>query len=135
MPESEIELVFDGGSAGNPGTAYGSFRWRPPGGKLRPARRLWFGHGTNNQAEYKSLIEGLKWVLSELDRAGLDPGDLRLRVRGDSRLVLKQIAGEWKVKNAKLRELRTEAVRLLNRFGPVNLIHQDRAESVRSLGH
>ena len=129
------ELIFDGGSVGNPGESYGSFRWRCGDTPLSIPTRRRFGHGTNNQAEYKALIDGLLALLDELSSAGADPAITTLVIRGDSRLVLKQLAGEWKVKNAVLRKLNAQAQPLLAQFGDVKLVHQTRAETVRALGH
>ena len=129
------ELIFDGGSAGNPGDSYGSFRWSLAGGPLSPPSRLRFGYGTNNQAEYKALIEGLKSLLDELSSSGTSPVDVELVIRGDSRLILKQLAGDWKVKNAALRKLHSSAYSLMAKFGKVQMLHQARSETVRTLGH
>lgn len=120
---------------GNPGDAYGSFRWRLAEGPLSSPGRRRFGHGTNNQAEYKALIEGLKSLLNELSSNGTSPTDVELGILGDSRLVLKQLAGEWKVKNATLRKLHSTARALVAQFGGVQFIHQARSETVRALGH
>jgi len=128
-------LIFDGGSVGNPGDSYGSFRWKIAEGKLSPPSRRRFGHGTNNQAEYMALIDGLKALISELSSANLDPDDIALEIRGDSRLVLKQLAGEWKVKNAALRKLHAAARPLISQFGEIQMVHQARSETVRALGH
>lgn len=129
------KLIFDGGSVGNPGDSYGSFRWKIADGKLsRPSRRH-FGHGTNNQAEYMAMIEGIKALIAELSSAKLNPNEIALEIRGDSRLVLKQLAGEWKVKNAALRKLHASAQSLIKQFGEVQMVHQTRSETVRALGH
>ena len=59
----ELTIVFDGGSLGNPGKGYGSYRLRPPGGEWEAAVRLDFGGGvTNNEAEYRSLLGALEEV-------------------------------------------------------------------------
>jgi ribonuclease HI len=129
------ELIFDGGSIGNPGESYGSFRWKLSKGPLSAPGRRRFGNGTNNQAEYKALIEGLKSLLSELSAKGTDPHEVELTIRGDSRLVLKQLSREWKVKNATLRQLHSRADSLIREFGTVRFIHQARSETLRTLGH
>jgi probable phosphoglycerate mutase len=82
-----------------------------------------------------ALIEGLKALIAELSSAQSDPEQVALEIRGDSKLVLKQLAGEWKVKNAVLRKLHSQAQSLLNQFGEVRLVHQARSETVRALGH
>lgn len=128
-------LVFDGGSIGNPGAAYGSYRVQRTGGPPQPVSRLTFGHGTNNEAEYKALIAGLQGLKSELAKAGLRPGDVGLEIRGDSQLVIEQLRGAWKVKNPRMAALHREAEGLLAAFADVRLVHQDRRRSVRVLGH
>ncbi len=129
------KLVFDGGSVGNPGDCYGSFRWKIADGQIsRPSRRR-FGYGTNNQAEYRGLIEGLEALIDELSSTQSKPDEVALEIRGDSRLVLKQLAGEWKVKNPALRKLHGSAQSLINQFGEVQMVHQARSETVRALGH
>lgn len=135
MGAKQYELIFDGGSIGNPGSAYGSYRWKAKGGRAVSPERLAFGRGTNNQAEYKALIAGLQRLLGELDHRGVQTADVILEVRGDSRLVIMQLSGEWKVKNAVLKVLHGEASQLLSIFGEVKLVHQTRARTVRALGH
>lgn len=131
----EVTLVFDGGSRGNPGPAYGSYALRWPGQPPGAPRRLRFAPGTNNEAEYRALLAGLEGVLRELPARGLEPGRMRLIVRGDSQLVLRQLEGVWKAKQQHLRALRDQALRLLAAFGEVRYAHQPRAVSVRQLGH
>jgi len=128
-------LIFDGGSIGNPGAAYGSYRLQRFGEAPQPVSRLTFGHGTNNDAEYKALIAALQGLQAELSRAGLRPADVALEVRGDSRLVLEQLRGTWKIKNPRMAALHRQAQDLLDPFGEVRLAHQARQRSVRVLGH
>ena len=120
---------------GNPGDCYGSFRWKIADGPLsRPSRRR-FGFGTNNQAEYWALIEGLAELIEELSTLNSKPDEIALEIRGDSSLVLRQLAGDWKVKNAALRKLHASALYLIKQFAEVELVHQARSETVRALGH
>ena len=120
---------------GNPGDCYGSFRWKIADGPLsRPSRRR-FGYGTNNQAEYWALIEGLAELIEELSTSNSKPDEIALEIRGDSSLVLRQLAGDWKVKNTALRKLHASALGLIKQFAEVELVHQARSETVRALGH
>ncbi len=135
MGPGRYELVFDGGSRGNPGPAYGSFRIRPIGGRPRQAERLRFEYGTNNEAEYWSLIHGLQALLKYLSGEGTDPLEVSLEVRGDSRLVINQLKGEWKAKDQRMRALRDEALGLLGKFRRVRLVHQGREKSFEILHH
>jgi ribonuclease HI len=130
-----VTLYFDGGSRGNPGPTYGSYLIKSPGLPTSPVKRFSWGSGTNNEAEYRSLISGLRGLLSTLHEHDLDPAGIRLRVAGDSSLVLNQLAGEWKVKSPRMRELLDEASPLLARFAEVSFEHHNRKVSVQVLGH
>lgn len=125
-------IVFDGGSLGNPGDGYGSYRLAEPGGDWLPPVKLDYGSPvTNNEAEYRTLTEGLR-ALAEL--CG-DPSSARVVVLGDSRLVLEQLAGRWRVRAANLRPFHAEAKAEVGRFGEVELRWQGRERSVELLGH
>jgi probable phosphoglycerate mutase len=128
-------LAFDGGSRGNPGQAYGSFRIHRKGSRATASRRLRFGRGTNNEAEYWALLAGLRALLARLGEEGTDPQHVRLEIRGDSLLVIRQLQGEWKAKDARMRELRDQARRVTEGFGGVRLVHQERSRSVAMFGH
>ncbi|HEY70316.1 MAG TPA: ribonuclease HI family protein [Anaerolineae bacterium] len=131
----KVTLVFDGGSKGNPGPTYGSYWLTSRGLKQEPVQRMVWGEGTNNEAEYRSLIQGLRGLLKRLRKKGIDAKKIALLIKGDSKLVLNQVAGNWKTKNPRLRELRDEALPLTKRFGEIRFVHQERSESVKILGH
>ncbi len=132
---NEYILVFDGGSKGNPGLSYGSYRIQEKGRKpFRPVR-IKFGRGTNNEAEYKALIAGLKALIDKVESEGIDPAVCLVEVRGDSQLVLNQLSGSWKVKNLRMRTLWDQAQDLLSRFDDRRLRHQSRDRTVEILGH
>ena len=135
MSSADFSLIFDGGSRGNPGEAYGSFRLQRPGEKPPPAERLRFVQGTSNEAEYWALIAGLQRLHQELRRSGLEPTAVRLKASGDSRLVINQVNGTWKTRNPRMRSLHRQARRLLDPLGEVHLRHHPRRVSVRALGH
>lgn len=129
-------IVFDGGSLGNPGRAYGSFRIAPPEPGSNPViGRREFGLGTNNEAEYWTLIAALQEALRLVESQKLVPEQLDLEVRGDSRLVLEQLRGSWRARDPRMRDLRDLAGAMLDRFRTARLVHQPRARSVRALGH
>jgi ribonuclease HI len=128
-------LIFDGGSKGNPGPSYGSYVVRGPNGKGDRPTRLRFGRGTNNEAEYRTLIAGVETVLSRMRELGIDPGEARLEIRGDSKLVLNQLSGQWKAKDARMRALRDQTLSLLEPVGSIEYRHQPRSKSVAVLGH
>ena len=107
----KAKLFTDGGSRGNPGPAAYGFVLEAEDGTVLDARGEAIGVATNNVAEYSALIAGL-------ERArvmGLD----EVEVVSDSELLVKQMRGEYKVKNAALRELSLEAARLARGIGTV----------------
>jgi ribonuclease H / adenosylcobalamin/alpha-ribazole phosphatase len=105
------KLFTDGGARGNPGPAAFAYVLEDEDGALLESHGEAIGHATNNVAEYRGLIAGLEAAL----RHGVD----ELDVVSDSELVVKQMQGEYKVKNEALRELSTRAARLARRLGDV----------------
>lgn len=106
MPKAGGHLVVeaDGGSRGNPGVAgYGALV-RTFEGDLLAERAAPLGTASNNVAEYSGLIAGLQAVLD----LGLASG-ARVEVRMDSKLVVEQMTGRWKIKHADMRRLAQEA--------------------------
>ncbi len=134
-PDKPIALVFDGGSRGNPGEGYGSYQVRWPGAQPQVVRLRFGGHMTNNEAEYDTLIGALEAILKRLADSGAAPKSARLDVRGDSLLVVNQVMGEWKCKDARMEQRRDRVRALLRQFGDWTLMHHDRSNSVRELGH
>jgi ribonuclease HI len=129
-------LTFDGGSRGNPGQGYGSYVIaRVQDGAQRLERVDLGDQYTSNEAEYDTLIVALQDLLSRIEQAGRQPQEFALQVRGDSALVLNQVQGKWKAKEPRMRERRDRCLRLLRRFGTLELKLQPREESVRVLGH
>jgi ribonuclease HI/ketosteroid isomerase-like protein len=94
-------LRCDGGSRGNPGPAAYGFVLTDPAGSEVVARGVYIGSTTNNVAEYKSLIAGLA--------AALEAGASPLAVVMDSELVIRQMTGQYRVKNEGLKPLHAEA--------------------------
>ncbi len=130
-----LVLHFDGGSRGNPGPGYGSYVL-VDGDRELARRRLDLGlRMTNNEAEYETLIAGLADTLHWLEGRCIEPSQVRLQVRGDSQLVLRQLAGTWKSREPRMAALRDRALALLRRFGCYDLRHVPRQESVELLGH
>lgn len=90
------------------------------GMRLRGLHR-WLGVTTNNEAEYHALIEGLKAV------AEWKPD--RLEVFLDSKLVVEQLNGRWKIKARELLPLHAKAVEQLRKFSDVEISHVERAKN------
>ena len=135
VPPADVTLVFDGGSLGNPGKGYGSFIYRGVIETQEPVRLEYPGQTTNNEAEYLSMLHGLRTILRELECDARNPAELSVNVLSDSKLVVEQVSGRWKVRHAPLRPFHREAQDLLSRFAAWQLHWQPRLESVRLLGH
>ncbi len=132
----DYTLIFDGGSRGNPGPAFGSYALvRNADGRQRIVRLDFQREMTNNEAEYETLIAGLEDLVGVIEEAGRDPADFSVQVRGDSRLVINQVAGKWKVRQHHLRPLWDRVRELLGRFGAYELVWQGREETEAVLGH
>jgi ribonuclease HI len=129
-------LVFDGGSRGNPGPGYGSYAiTRMKDGKQRLERLELGDHYTSNEAEYDTLIAALRDLIGRIEAGRRDPAEFSLEIRGDSTLVIRQLLGNWKVKEPRMQERVNRCLPLLQRFRSVELKQQRREESVRVLGH
>ena len=136
--EHDFLLVVDGGSRGN-GSAdaagFGSYRLATRDGR-KQTLRLDFGRGvTNNEAEYRSLIAGLKDLVGRIRRADKSPSAYSLLVYTDAQLLVGQLSQGWQVKAANLRPLVDEARVLIGAFGRCDLVKVPRDEIVRVLGH
>ena len=116
-----ITLQFDGGSRGNPGPAGIGIVLRAADGTVLRTLGRFIGRATNNVAEYKALITALE----EAKKLGAK----KIIVRGDSELIVKQMRGEYRVKNADLRELYDEAQFLLHQFDEAKIEHNLRGHN------
>ncbi|MGD1217703.1 bifunctional RNase H/acid phosphatase [Streptomyces krungchingensis] len=102
----EFIVEADGGSRGNPGPAgYGSVVADAATGQTLVERAEYIGIATNNVAEYKGLVAGLR-AARELDPTA------SVRVRMDSKLVVEQMSGRWKIKHPDMKPLAAEAARI-----------------------
>jgi ribonuclease HI len=110
-----ITAYIDGGSRGNPGPAGYGVRFESADGQLIEELHESVGIATNNVAEYRGLLAALTWAL--------DRGHRTVHVRSDSELLVKQMRGEYRVKNAGLQPLYEEARRLVGRIGHVTFEH------------
>jgi ribonuclease H / adenosylcobalamin/alpha-ribazole phosphatase len=104
----KARLSTDGGARGNPGPAAYGYVLEADDGTVLDARGETIGTATNNVAEYRGLLAGFE--------AALERGVEEVEVISDSELVVKQMRGEYKVKNEALRELVDEAHALESRF-------------------
>jgi ribonuclease HI len=107
----KARLSTDGGARGNPGPAAAAYVLEAEDGTMLAAHGEAIGVATNNVAEYRALVAGLGKAVE----LGID----ELEVVSDSELLVKQMRGEYKTKNAALRELSLEATRLARRLASV----------------
>ena len=114
-------LYADGGSRGNPGpAAYGAVLFDEDGGVLREVSGF-LGTSTNNVAEWSGLIAGLE--------AALELGVDEIEARLDSQLVVRQLIGAYRVKQAHLMPLHAKAKSLLRRFASSHIDHVPREQN------
>jgi len=106
------KLFTDGGARGNPGPAAYGYVLESEDGTVLAAHGERIGVATNNVAEYSALIAGLEKAL-ELSIPVIE-------VVSDSELLVKQMTGEYRVKNAALQELSIRAARLARQIGSVS---------------
>jgi probable phosphoglycerate mutase len=107
----KARLSTDGGARGNPGPAAFAYVLEAEDGTVLAAHGEAIGVATNNVAEYRALVEGL--------RKAVEVGVHELEVMSDSELLVHQMRGEWKVKNDALKLLWDEGQDLAGRMGKV----------------
>jgi probable phosphoglycerate mutase len=105
---------IDGGSRGNPGPAGYGVRVERDDGTISELKES-LGMATNNVAEYSGLLAALRWAVAH--------GIRSLHIRSDSELLVKQMKGEYRVKNPGLQPLYEEARGLIRQVGRVTFEH------------
>ena len=120
MAETLI-LEFDGGSRGNPGPAGIGCVVRGADGTAVAGLGRFIGTATNNVAEYRALIEVM--------RMAREMGATSIAIRGDSELVVRQMNGQYKVKNVGLKPLFEEARELFTSFAHASIAHNYRSQN------
>jgi ribonuclease HI len=112
---NHIEIYADGGSRGNPGPSAIGAVLRDENGVLVACISEYIGETTNNVAEYRAVIEALK-LASDYNVDSVS-------IRADSKLVVEQLCGRWKIKKPHLRDLCLEATILLAPYEHVDIQH------------
>ncbi|HEX5762431.1 MAG TPA: reverse transcriptase-like protein [Solirubrobacterales bacterium] len=120
----KLTVNVDGGARGNPGPAGIGVVVRGGDGEVLEERGERIGTATNNVAEYRALLLGIERA------AALGAEELELV--GDSELIVKQVKGEYKVKDGTLRELHAEVKRALRDFERWSIRHVRRAENAEA---
>jgi ribonuclease HI len=121
-----VRLVVhvDGGARGNPGPAAAAAVISTPDGEVLDRAAELLGEQTNNVAEYRGLLLGL--------RRARDLGATEVEVINDSELVARQVNGAYKVKHAALKPLHAEALALLAQFDAWSMRNVPRAQNAHA---
>jgi len=101
---AKLTIYTDGASRNNPGKAAIAYRIESEDGQLIEEKGEYIGINTNNQAEYKALISALKEAKKH--------NPTEIKHFSDSQLLIKQVTGEWKVKESQLQTLKDEILKL-----------------------
>jgi ribonuclease HI len=120
-PGQSLVLRTDGGSRGNPGPAAAGVIIEDASGRVVARGRRFLGHMTNNQAEYRALILGLKALTGYRPR--------QVTVYLDSELVVNQMNGRYRVRDEQLRPLFEEAKSIAATLPEIRFAHVPRAQN------
>jgi ribonuclease HI len=112
---SRLTVNVDGGARGNPGPAAIGVVVRDGDGEVLGEVGETIGEATNNVAEYRALLRGIELAAEH--------GAEELELVGDSELVVRQVEGRYKVKNAGMKELHEEVKRALREFDSWSIRH------------
>lgn len=118
---SRAIVNVDGGARGNPGPAAIGVVVRDAEGDVLEKLGEKIGEATNNVAEYRALLKGIELAAAH--------GATELELIGDSELVVRQVEGRYKVKNAGMKELHAEAKKALAGFDSWSIRHVRRADN------
>ncbi len=118
---SRAIVNVDGGARGNPGPAAIGVVVRAADGTVLEELGEKIGEATNNVAEYRALLKGIELAAAH--------GATDLELVGDSELVVRQVEGRYKVKNAGMKTLHAEAKKALSSFDSWSIRHVRRAEN------
>jgi len=116
-----LVVHVDGGARGNPGPAAIAAVLADADGTILDERSETIGRATNNVAEYRAVLLGI-------ERAGA-LGAAELELVGDSELIVRQVKGEYKVKDATMRELHAEVRKALSGFEDWSIRHVRREQN------
>lgn len=116
----KLIINTDGGARGNPGPAGIGVVIKNEQGIVLFERGEYIGETTNNQAEYKALILALEKTSGNLEPKS---SELDLEVRMDSELIVRQMTGQYKVKDPGLKPLAEIVIKLCKNFKHVNFVH------------
>ena len=120
-PRLRLTIYSDGAARGNPGPAGAGVQILDEAGRVVDESQRYLGEATNNVAEYSALLLGLERAKAL--------GGTALELRADSELIVKQMRGEYRVRNAALQELCSRAHALAAGFESVRYVHVPREQN------
>jgi ribonuclease HI len=123
-PLTKLIVNVDGGARGNPGPAAIGAVVQSVDGEVLEERGERIGVATNNVAEYRALLLGIELAAAQ--------GASEVELVGDSELIVRQVKGEYKVKDATMRELHTEVKRALRPFDKWAIRHVKREQNAEA---
>jgi len=121
MGSRRLVIRTDGAARGNPGPAGAGYVVETPEGTVVDEGAVYLGERTNNQAEYEALVHALEAAVPDVGT--------EIEVYSDSQLMVRQINGEYRVRNGDLRPLYERVMRLLGRSGGWCVEHVRRGEN------
>ena len=140
---SVMEVFFDGGCSPNPGQKYGSFEVWFNGEKVRGLKRVQFGHGTNNEAEWNALELALEHAHVWLVLQGMLPETFQIKVETDSKNVQYRLVSknrihrkqEYQSASERMFNLASACLDRLKKFGAFTVEWKRRDANVERFGH
>jgi len=124
MDKNTILIYSDGGARGNPGLAAVGYVVKNASGKIIAQAGLQIGRATNNEAEYKGILFALQYA-AHLGKAK----EKNIRAFLDSKLVVEQLSGRWKIKEARLAVLARQVKSLEEKFSKVSYTYIPREKN------
>ena len=121
MPVGKLDVNVDGGARGNPGPAAIAAVVQDAEGEVLEEQSEAIGEATNNVAEYRALLFGIERAVAF--------GAEQVELVGDSELIVRQVKGDYKVKDATLRELHGQALTALKAFEGWTIRHVRREDN------
>jgi ribonuclease HI len=118
---ARLTVNVDGGARGNPGPAAIGIVLRDAGGEVLEEHGETIGRATNNVAEYRALLRGIELAAEH--------GAGEVELIGDSELIVRQVEGRYKVKDATMRELHGQVKRALDSFESWSIRHVRREQN------
>jgi len=125
-----IYINTDGGSRGNPGPAGIGIVFFDDTSKQMHSHKECIGDGTNNEAEYTAIVRALEILLKSKWFADNNLADKKVICRLDSKLVVEQINGNWKVKEARLKDFVVKIMTMIDQMHlHISFVHIPREEN------